>query len=201
MIARFPYSARILTVLFVQLFALGWMVFERAQIIESGVEIRLPARPVDPRDLFRGHYVRLGYDISQVRLPLIDGSDDFNRNDPVYLLAARSEDGRIEPLSLHREPPAAGPGQVVMAGRVTSSAEALPATLGEERPPCRSPCPTVSITWGIESYFVPKEQALRLEALQRAGQLEILAAVGSDGRAAIKGLIVDGKLVYEEPLF
>ena len=29
-----------------------------------GKEIRLETRPVDPRDLFRGNYARLGYDFS-----------------------------------------------------------------------------------------------------------------------------------------
>jgi hypothetical protein len=134
-------------------------------------------------------------------LPLVGGSDEFKRNDPVYLLAARGDDGHIEPLSVHHEPPAAAPGQVVIAGRVTSSLQNLPTVAGSEEPPCLNPCPSLRVTWGLESYFVEKKEALRLETLQRAGQVEVLAAVGSDGRAAIKGLIVDGKLVYEEPLF
>ena len=201
MIARIPYFARILAVLLVQLFALGWMVADRAKILENGTEIRLPARPVDPRDLFRGHYVRLGYDISQLRLPLLGGANDFKRDDPVFLLARRGDDSHIEPLSVHREPPAAAPGQVVLAGRVTSRAENSPTAIGSDQPPCPRPCPSLAVAWGLESYFVPKEEALRLEKLRNLDRLEILASVSTDGRAAIKGLIIDSQLVYEEPLF
>jgi hypothetical protein len=40
----------------------------------------------------------------------------------------------------------------------------------------------------------------KLEALTRERKLAVLVAVANDGTAAIKGLIIDGKLQYEEPL-
>jgi hypothetical protein len=43
-----------------------------------------------------------------------------------------------------------------------------------------------TVRYGIESYFVPEEQGPRLD---------------KSGNADIKGLIIDGKLQYEEPLF
>ncbi len=55
--------------------------------------------------------------------------------------------------------------------------------------------------YGIESYFVPEGQGPRLEALARDKKMAALIAVDSGGNAAIKGLVIDGVLQYEEPLF
>ena len=55
--------------------------------------------------------------------------------------------------------------------------------------------------YGIESYFVPEGQGKRLEDLAREKKLAALIAVDARGNAAIKGLIIDGVLQYEEPLF
>ena len=60
---------------------------------------------------------------------------------------------------------------------------------------------SVSVRYGIESYFVPEGQGKRLEALAREKKLAALIAVDASGNAAIKGLIIDGVLQYEEPLF
>jgi len=57
------------------------------------------------------------------------------------------------------------------------------------------------VRYGIESYFVPEGQGRKLEALAREKKLATLLAVDARGNAAIKGLIVDGVLQYEEPLF
>ena len=45
------------------------MVVQRAAILRSGQEVRLEVVPVDPRDLFRGDYVVLGYRIGTVDMP------------------------------------------------------------------------------------------------------------------------------------
>ena len=52
---------------------LAYMVIDRVRLLSSGREITLPIIPVDPRDLFRGEYVRLGYDIGRVPVSLLDG--------------------------------------------------------------------------------------------------------------------------------
>ena len=61
--------------------------------------------------------------------------------------------------------------------------------------------PYPHIKYGIESYFVPEGEGKRLEDLVRERKLQVLVAVGADGEAAIKGLLIDGALQYEEPLF
>ncbi len=59
----------------------------------------------------------------------------------------------------------------------------------------------IRVRYGIESYFVTQGEGPRLEQLARDKKLAALVAVDSGGNAAIKGILVDGQLQYEEPLF
>ena len=55
-----------LVVALAQIGFLGWIIAGRAAILRDGREIVLKVEPVDPRDLLRGDYVRLGYEISSI---------------------------------------------------------------------------------------------------------------------------------------
>ena len=53
--------------------ALGYMIESRASILRSGRDVLLKTVPVDPRDLLRGDYVILSYDISRLQPELFKG--------------------------------------------------------------------------------------------------------------------------------
>ncbi len=57
------------------------------------------------------------------------------------------------------------------------------------------------ISYGIERYFVPEGEGREIESARNEGKVAIVAAVTPAGRAAIKRLLVDGRLVYNEPLY
>src|SRR3954471_23915367 len=59
-------------------------VLQRAAILRSGQEARLEVVPVDPRDLFRGDYVVLGYRIGTVDIPK-DVTTPFTRGQQVFV--------------------------------------------------------------------------------------------------------------------
>ena len=50
---------------------LSWMIAGRAAILRNGQEVLLKVEPIDPRDLLRGDYVRLGYEIRNVPVKLV----------------------------------------------------------------------------------------------------------------------------------
>ena len=54
---------------------LGSMIMGRAAILRDGREIVLEVLPVDPRDLLRGDYVRLDYNISSLPIELFEGDE------------------------------------------------------------------------------------------------------------------------------
>ena len=59
---------RKLVLLFVvaQVLVLAFMAGKREFIVHAGERIHLRTAPVDPRDLFRGDFVRLNYEVSSV---------------------------------------------------------------------------------------------------------------------------------------
>lgn len=123
-----------------------------------GKEIRVETRPVDPRDLFRGNYARLGYDFST--LP----ATGFRPGDVIYL--PLEQDGDLwRGLTPSHQPPAQG---LYLRGRVSG----LP--WGGTR----------RVTYGIEALFAPKEKALKLERELRDGAVAVLK-VAPNGRAAL----------------
>jgi uncharacterized membrane-anchored protein len=169
---------------------LAYMVGDRVRLLGAGREITLPIVPVDPRDLFRGEYVRLGYDIGRVPVNLLEGPAP-RANDPFYVVIEKQADGAWKPVKVSRAwPKEASPDRVVLKGRAAFASS-----------PWRAPSSVQQVRYGIESYFVPEGEGKRLENLAREKRMAALIAVDSGGNAAIKGIIIDGKLQYEEPLF
>ena len=163
---------------------LAAMVFDRVTLLQSGREITLPIVPVDPRDLFRGEYVRLGYEINSVPSLLLVGPAPA-RNQPFYVTIEKNPLGGWTPVRVTAALPRENnPDRIVLKGR------------------SRPSFPTSTrVTYGIESYFVPEGQGRRLEELARQMKMAARIAVDAKGNAAIKALIIDGTVQYEEPLF
>ncbi len=164
--------------------ALAWTIYDRIMLIETGQEIVLNTVPVDPRSLFRGDYVILNYGASRLTPAELSGDGDFKRGMPLFVTLQKNTEDAWQPVAVAKRFPAeVGENRIVLRGTV------------------RSAGPTLTISFGIESYFVPEGEGKRLERLVRERKLQVLVAVASDGEAAIKGLMIDGELQYEEPLF
>ena len=58
-----------------QLIVLAYMAGEREYVLRNGKVIHLRTAPIDPRDLFRGDYVRLNYEISRIPVSRLKGVD------------------------------------------------------------------------------------------------------------------------------
>ncbi len=169
---------------------LAWMVIDRTLLLKTGREIVLPVRPVDPRDLFRGEYVRLGYDISSVPLRLVEGPRPVG-NSAFYVTIEEKDDKTWEPVRITAaKPDRLGPKQLVLKARAYYRFPLID----------NGPAAAVSARYGIESYFVPEGEGPRLENLARDKKLAVLVAVDKAGNAALKGILIDGKLQYAEPL-
>lgn len=170
---------------------LGWMIWDRTSLLASGREVVLEVIPVDPRSLFRGDYVILGYDISRFKLP--PGATPPKRNEAFYVTLRKSEGDNWQAVAGASEPPAAvKPDEVVIKGRVEYVARPAPDQPQE---------PTVvGLHYGIESFFVPEGAGRELEKMVGDKKISALIAVGEGGTPAIKGLMSEGKRVYEEPL-
>jgi uncharacterized membrane-anchored protein len=188
---RIPKAVLFGVAVLVQCVLLVLMVADRVQILREGREVTLQTQPVDPRDLLRGDYVVLRYDISQLPAGSLGGKPMEARNPVVYVKLAPNADGLYAAVSVHAEPVPVTAPEVLIRGRVSYSCGIN----------ARIFCDRLTIKYGLESYFVPEGEGGKLEQARNQQKLRIVAAVLPSGRAAIKRLLLDGKPVYEEPLY
>ena len=168
---------------------LAYLVVDRVLLLSRGREIVLAIRPVDPRDLFKGDYVRLAYDISTLPETLITKNVEIKWRDrikrnvlAVYVILEQQPDGSWQPVATSSDRP-----QTLPQNRVAIRGRALNYNPRRMR-------------YGIERYYVPEGTGGNLEKLARDTKLSAIVAVDAAGTAAIKGLIADGKRIYDEPL-
>lgn len=191
---RIPKAVLFSVAVLLQCALLVLMVADRMKILREGTEVTLQTQPVDPRDLLRGDYVVLRYDISQVPAGALAGKPADARHPDVFVKLAPNANGLYEAVSVHAEPVAVTAPQVLIRGRVGNYG----GSCGEDR---RRFCDKLPIKYGLESYFVPEGEGKKLEDARNQQKLRIVAAVLPSGRAAIKRLLLDGEPVYEEPLY
>lgn len=178
--------ALIALVALAQVGVLVWMVAGRERLLSTGREITLDVKPVDPRSLFRGDYVILGYDISQLPAAMFGGP--VREGDAVFVTLAREGEGWKAKAASKVRPGAVRPEDVVLAARVRFVPRGGATT------------DVVTLSYGIESFFVPEGTGRAIETEIRPGKVKAHVVIGDDGTAALKGLTVDGQRIEAEPL-
>jgi uncharacterized membrane-anchored protein len=177
----------------IQSAALFKMVYDRDRLLKTGKEIVLPVQPLDPRDIFRGDYVTIGYDFNLLRKSNTETDPDFNGFLPgstAYVTMTPTPAGGWTKAHVGSSYPSqVAPGDVVIKGSVKQ--------VWASENPAES---MVNVRYGIENYFVPEGTGRALEDKVRAHKIEAIVAVAADGTAALKGLIVDGERHEDPPL-
>jgi len=191
---RIPKAVLFGVAVLIQCVLLVLMVADRMQILREGREVTLQTQPVDPRDLLRGDYVVLRYDISQLPAGALAGQPTAERNPIVFVKLAPNANGLYEAVSVHAEAVPVTTPEILIRGHVAYSGGAC----GSSR---HTFCDKLTIKYGLESYFVPEGEGRKLEQARNQQKLRVVAAVLPSGRAAIKRLLLDGEPVYEEPLY
>ena len=154
------------------------LVGYRESILIMGRTAVLQTVPVDPRDLFRGEYVVLRYDITTL------GQDSNTPGAKRYNLRGEINEGDTVYVTLTN-----GNGNPyymeVQAGEPTDDADLfLKGRVTQKRGDM------ITVEYGIEQYFVPEGRGLEIE---RADDVKVKVKINRSGTAAIEELIVDGK--------
>jgi uncharacterized membrane-anchored protein len=178
----------------VQIGFLSWIIASRAAILRNGQEVLLKVEPVDPRDLLRGDYVRLGYDISNIPAKMVANApagQSWTAAGPIFVRVKKDADGFWNATSASLgKAPAAPPadGEVELRGEVSSSW-----TMDENA--------TLRVDYGIERFYLPEGEGLAIERDMRVRSFGILAAVDKNGTPQIKALMDGETKLYAEPLY
>ena len=183
---RIPLMAGAALAAGIQTVALGAMIESRASILRSGREVVLKTEPVDPRDLLRGDFVRLGYEISRVSLERFgnDGPAADETGETIHVALKPGADGAFAVSRASMQPIETAADEIVLAGKVDGISDQW-----------------VGVSYGIERYYVPEGEGRPIEDAQGARKVDIVLAVDQAGHAQIKALKLDGKQLYREPLY
>ena len=161
-----------------QFFALLYMAGLREVIIHTGKTVFLRTAPIDPNDPFRGDYVSLKYELSDIPRKDVKEKNLAGKGEVFYVLLKKGENNLYAFESCTVDRPAKG--SVFIKGR------------NEYRWGRESYDKTLHLKYGIEKYFVQQKKGLDIE--KRAGRgndvhvpLEVEVALGSDGTAVAKG--------------
>lgn len=176
--------ALILAVAAIQTAILGYMIWDRASLLRTGREIVLDVTPVDPRSLFRGDYVILGYgNLSRIDLKPLN-AEKSTKGAAAYVTLRKDAGANWQPVALSADyPQDVGEDGVVLRGSIERSGQS-----------------SAMVRYGIEAYFVPEGTGRKIERMIGEKKIQVVVAVDKGGRAAIKALIADGQRIYNEPL-
>jgi uncharacterized membrane-anchored protein len=191
MIAAKPFAAVALFIAIVQTAILGYMIEGRASILRSGTEVLLKTAPVDPRDLLRGDYVILTYDISTISTTSVTGArPDTGEVARLHVRLKPGTDGFWIVAGASFDPLAEEAGSVVLLSQ--------PVTIYDWE---WSNAGNLTVSYGIERFYVPEGEGRPIEDGRNQGRVSVAARVSEDGQAQIRALMLDGAPLYEEPLY
>ncbi|HET7832722.1 MAG TPA: GDYXXLXY domain-containing protein [Gallionella sp.] len=187
---------RTVLLILVQIAVLLGMIGMKQWTLDTGTPVVLETAPVDPRSLFSGDYVRLGYTISNLRLDQLGGDREFKRHDRIYV-ALQTGTPYAMPVAIYHQMPAARAGQVVIRGEVEHMGSEFwnPRTQNIEKD-----VRNVLVRYGIENYYVPEGTGRALERPAGNAKIAVRVAVDRSGTAGILGILVNGEERYQQSL-
>ncbi|AGB46138.1 putative membrane-anchored protein [Mesorhizobium australicum WSM2073] len=189
---RLVISALVLAL--VQLGFLSWIIASRAAILRNGKEVLLKIEPVDPRDLLRGDYIVLGYDISRIPVKMIANiaSDKQSSDDTsIVVRLKKGADGYWTPTAawFGTAPTPAAADEADISGHVAAGWD------------LRGEGMTIAPDYGIERFYLPEGEGMAIQSDMRVRPFGIKLALAADGTAQIKALMDGDKTLFEEPLY
>ncbi|MER8466677.1 GDYXXLXY domain-containing protein [Mesorhizobium sp. M1396] len=189
---RLVISALVLAL--VQIGFLNWIIAGRAAILRNGKEVLLKIEPVDPRDLLRGDYIILGYEISRIPVKMIADipADKFSSDDTsIVVRLKKGADGYWQPTTawLGKPPTPAAADEADISGHVTEGWD------------LRGEAMTIAPDYGIERFYLPEGEGMAIQNDMRVRPFGIRLALAGDGTAQIKALVDGDKTLFEEPLY
>jgi uncharacterized membrane-anchored protein len=157
-------------ILAIQILIIISMVASSYLIFLTGERVFLEVEPVDPRSLFRGDYVRLGYNFSQIDLNSVNHKLDSDYPSHIFISFKKTGD-YWQPSIISDSIEAINNNHPFLKGKVTSVYDNQ-----------------IWAEFGIETYFVPEGQGKDIE--KKISERKVIAEVyiNKKGIARIKQL-------------
>ncbi|HFD10882.1 MAG TPA: hypothetical protein ENJ32_00195 [Crenotrichaceae bacterium] len=168
----------VLLAIIIQLAVLGYMAGKREIILATGKHISLQTAPIDPRDPFRGDYVRLSYPFNTVSQEVIHVEAKQKLYEKGYQVYAVMKPSINHLYAFDYLTDTKPENQLFIKGRTTSRRW----NLGTG---------AVGVKYGLEQLYVEQGKGSQIERIRgnRSGlqvPMEVQLAVGTDGTAVIR---------------
>lgn len=197
-----PIVVKILLILFIQTLFLVAMVANKQLILSSDTIVILPTKPIDPRSLFRGDYVRLNYKINELQLDKLSGDKVFKRNDTIYVvLQSLGNFWYSQAVYLSKNKLSKDFSEAMQSDQYALIQGVVKRVNNRYSDKSGSNVSTLQVSYGIENYFLPEGEGLKLERPAAGDKITLKIALDDDGHAVIKALLLNGVQQYEETLF
>ncbi len=172
----------VLVAIAAQILVLAFMAGKREVISATGQQVYLRSAPIDPRDPFRGDFVRLRYNINTIHQQDYRGTANLKELPTGSILYTALKEGARDVYTFDYLTDKKPDGQIFIKGRLNRDWSFNP--IWEDN--------TVNVKYGIEQYFVQQGRGKEMEA--KLGQrdslqipVEMQISLGSDGTAVITG--------------
>lgn len=212
-VKRFLLPIAFLALLGFQVLPSATLAWQQSQRLQHGRPVHLAVETRDPRDLFRGEYSVLNYEVGRLQAvgaASIPAGCDLTAREtcqlasgtPVYLRLVPDAEGVHRASEVLFEPPSGD--TLFIAGRLSFATLARQGTAIKSVSGARasgatdavvclvSACLTGRVSYGIENWFGPQGVPGKLD---RAARKDVVVEVrlGADGIAAIDGIQVGGQ--------
>ena len=157
-----------------QVLVLGYMAGQREHVVRTGRTVYLRTAPVDPRDIFRGDYVRLSYDASTIPMRMFRGDKADIKDEKgkrLYAALDIGDSGLADVLYVTDRKPENDP---FVRARLDYAWDRA-----------------MRLKYGIEAYFIQQGKGQQLEQTRSRGgiqiPMEMEMALGRNGIAVLTG--------------
>lgn len=163
---------------YIKIIAAFWIIIictftlQQEYLLFKGKEVLLKTIPVDPRDLFRGDYVVLNYEIAQIPKNYRNHHFEFNKTVYVTLDIDKNNIGHIKSITKYKPST-----NFFLEGKI-KRCDIPQAIIFKSTRQC--------IHYGIETYFVKEGTGKKLENDLRDGTL-VKIIIDKNGKAKVKG--------------
>ena len=173
-------KALLVSAILFQFAALLWMALSREYVVQTGEVVKIQTAPIDPRDLFRGDFVRLDYDLSNLPAGMLAAhlrDQALKKGQVLYVSLQTDQQGLAKPVSVSEAMPESGQ---FIKGRLIRNWKKN-----------KHNSSALAVKYGIEQYFVEQGKGLDIE--ERRGKRNELQtpmimhiALSGSGTAIIK---------------
>lgn len=181
-----------IVVLLQVVFLIGMVAYHQKQI-DTGFPVRLEVLPIDPDDLMRGEYVRLGYKMSQLDLTkILHDAGSYDRGSTIFITLSKDTQSNSllwVPKAVRKSQPSSSEFPFIK-GRVQWSNQWSTRTTRTFQ---------VNADYNIGQYYVQEERAKEIQSVignwnqSTTRHVSVEVRLAKDGTPALAKLYIDNK--------